>query len=47
MSSPLVAAQEGLERLPWVKVQNFQIPELFKIKSQNLQYAYKYQQFQI
>ena len=26
---------------------NFQNPELFKIKSENLQYAYKYQQFQI
>ena len=31
----------------WVKVQNFQNLELLKIKSLNLQYAYKYQQFQV
>ena len=33
--------------LKWVKVQNFQNPEFWKIISQNLQYAYKYQQFQV
>ena len=31
----------------WVKVQNFQNPELLKIKPQNLHHAYKYQQFQV
>ena len=31
---------------PWVKVQNFQNPELLKIKSYNLHNAYKYQQSQ-
>ena len=38
------STQYGL--LPWVKVQNYQNPKLSKIKSENLQYAYKYQQFQ-
>ena len=31
----------------WMKVQNLQNPELVKIKSLNLQYAYKYQLFQV
>ena len=31
----------------WVKVLNFHNPELLKIKSSNLQNAYKYQQSQV
>ena len=32
--------------LPWVKIQNFQNPELLKNQIFNLQYQYKYQLFQ-
>ena len=30
----------------WVKVQNFQNPELSKFRTYNLQYALKYSQFE-